>query len=55
MTAEERIRWLEDTLEEILHHGGTDFGGQVIVVVDDRRVGLEAYIDHALSVSRGES
>jgi hypothetical protein len=55
MTAEERIRWLEETLERIRDDGGTDFGGQVIVVVDDKRVGLEAYIDHALSVSRGES
>ena len=55
MTAEERIRWLEDTLEEILHHGGTDFGGQVIVVTNGKRIGLEAYINHALSVSRGES
>ncbi|MDF2753404.1 MAG: hypothetical protein K0S82_1787 [Gaiellaceae bacterium] len=52
MTLEERVAWLEATLEEIRDRGGTDFGGQVVVVVNDKRIGLHAYIEHALEVSR---
>jgi hypothetical protein len=54
MTDQERIVWLEETLEIILYNVTSDLGGRVIVVHDEHAVGIDAFVKDALAVSREE-